>query len=325
MAMIDNTWRIVLWGFRPDYGHYHTHSHIHWAWRRAFDYLGYKTYWLTDRDNLEGVGIDFSHTLFITAGGCDEDLKIPLLQDSFYVVHHPTSDKYQKYPHLRTSTYTNAISDKCEKLEDCQYFDGEVWYLIWATDLMPNQIDEMKPAAIDLSSREDYFIGTVGSSTSMFGNSDELLGYKMACDKAGVDFRFRGGFSGDAVSREENIRLIQRSLTAPTIVGKWQREVSYVPCRVFKNLSYGKFTPTNSPQVNALFGDRLICNPDTSVLFEETMSRLRRISVSELHELMDFVRDHHTYLNRVATLIECASRSEEHTSELQSHSFISYA
>lgn len=305
--LIDANWQVVLWGYRPSSTYYHTHAHIHKAWKRAFEHLGYSTKWLADGDDVSGV--NFERTLFITAGD-EQEREIPLRQDCFYAVHNCTYEKYRYLPHLVTNTFTDAVLDRRghEKLEDCMYFDGEVLYLIWATDLLPHEIDAMKPASIDLSSKDDYFIGTVGSSTAKYGNSDELLLYKLACDKNDIRFWFKGGFSGTPMSDEENAGLIRKALFAPTIVGKWQHDVGYVPCRIFKNISYGKFGVTNSPRVQELFGGRLVQNSDCYQLFYDARARIETLELAELHALMDWVKERHTYLNRVSTLLGCANR-----------------
>ena len=45
-------------------------------------------------------------------------------------------------------------------------------------------------------------------------------------------------------------KIIANSEIAPAIVGSWQKEHEYVPCRIFKNISYGKLGMTNSEIVN---------------------------------------------------------------------------
>ena len=56
---------------------------------------------------------------------------------------------------------------------------------------------------------------------------------------------------------EENVKLIQESILAPAIQTDWQVENGYIPCRIFKNISYGKMGVTNNPTVNKLFNDKI--------------------------------------------------------------------
>jgi hypothetical protein len=37
-----------------------------------------------------------------------------------------------------------------------------------------------------------------------------------------------------------NVAAIRRSRIAPAIAGRWQVEHNYLPCRMFKNISYGQ-------------------------------------------------------------------------------------
>ena len=55
---------------------------------------------------------------------------------------------------------------------------------------------------------------------------------------------------------EENMKLIQESIIAPSVQTEWQVNNLYIPCRIFKNISYGKMGLTNNPAVNELFNTR---------------------------------------------------------------------
>jgi hypothetical protein len=91
---------------------------------------------------------------------------------------------------------------------------------------------------------------------------------------------------------------------APAIVGQWQKMVGYIPCRIFKNISYGQMGITNSPRVYELFEEKIIYNSDEYQLFFDARHALMRTTHKQLFELMDFVRDKHTYLNRIETLLD---------------------
>ena len=61
---------------------------------------------------------------------------------------------------------------------------------------------------------------------------------------------------------------------------------------------------TNSKAVYDLFKGKIVYNEDTYQLFYNAQERLRTMNITELYELMDFVRDHHTYINRIQSLFD---------------------
>ena len=54
-----NIKKVIIWGLEPNS---HTHSYIHESFFRAFQYLGYETYWVSD---CSDQNIDYTGTLFI--------------------------------------------------------------------------------------------------------------------------------------------------------------------------------------------------------------------------------------------------------------------
>ena len=96
--------KVVIWGHKL---HSHTHSYIHAAFYKAFNYLGYNTFWLDDSDLVDGI--DFSSSLFITEGQVDKN--IPLRADCRYILHNAYSAKYHDFLRsgnaIRLQVYTN--------------------------------------------------------------------------------------------------------------------------------------------------------------------------------------------------------------------------
>lgn len=108
---------------------------------------------------------------------------------------------------------------------------------------------------------------------------------------------------------------------APAIQGEWQCRQGYIPCRIFKNISYGQFGITNSKTVFDLFGGNIIYNTDTYQLFMDAEEYIRNATIEDLYKQMDFVRDNHTYISRINCLLTFANmvcnnldRTESYTS-----------
>ena len=289
--------KVIIWGHKL---HSHTHSYIHYAFYRTFKHLGYDIYWLDNNDNVSNF--DFTNSLFLTEGQVDQ--KMPQRNDCRYILHNCNDVNYKAlYDNgnaIKLEVYTHACLKKnTKKIDNCCYIDLEkkCIYMPWATDLLPHEIDEIKKQVPGIQKENAvYFIGSYMSG--VFDNTRQWRPFKDACKKNNIAFIERHA------SPEENITLIQKSFMAPAIQGKWQCEVGYIPCRIFKNISYGQFGITNSKTVYDLFKGKIIYNEDTNQLFYDALEHIQKSSLNELYELMDFVKEKHTYINRINYLID---------------------
>lgn len=90
---------------------------------------------------------------------------------------------------------------------------------------------------------------------------------------------------------------------APTIVGTWQKKQGYIPCRIFKNISYGQWGITNSKTAYEILQRKITYNPNTYKLFYDALLAISHLDLRKHFEVMDFVRDNHTYINRIETIL----------------------
>lgn len=289
--------RVVIWGHKL---HTHTHSYVHYAFHRAFKYLGYNVLWLDNDDNI--TNIDFSDSLFITTGLADQ--KIPLRDDCYYVLHNCNLQKYhdlcQKGRCLVLQVYTHdLLSCDVDKIDDYVYFhkSNKILYMPWATDLLPEEIDTIKSSMPHNKSNDAYWVGTICYSGS-FSNNRQLYPFMEACKENGIRFIHKQG-----ISPEQNKEHITRSILAPVIQGEWQCEKGYIPCRIFKNISYGALGVTNSKTVYELFKGKIVYHEDSYQLCYLALERSKSITLAELYEVMDFVKENHTYINRIRHIL----------------------
>lgn len=291
--------KVVLWGHKL---HSHTHSYIHNAFYIAFKHLGYDTYWFDDKDDVSGF--DFSNTFFITEGQVDKN--IPIRNDCTYCLHNTYSTKYndlnpKNFFNLQVYSRNVDFIPNLIKVDNCIFYDvpGRCVYMPWATDLLPDEIEANKKKLLVEPRNYCIWIGTIGDG--LFGNIHELTPFFTACKENNIKIITRL-----QISVEESMNLTMNSCMAPAIVGTWQSKAKYIPCRIFKNISYGKMGITNSEAVYDLFEHKIVYNPDTYQLFFDAKKRLETMTVAELHEQMDFVKNKHTYINRIQTLFDFA-------------------
>jgi hypothetical protein len=179
----------------------------------------------------------------------------------------------------------------------------------WATNLLPEEINlDWSNSTRDMCAR---YVGTVSNS----GASDNLsyvAGFADACSSKGVRFECYGGYTGGFshpnitvrtgfIDNDSHRELITKSYLAPQFCSKFQLEVGYVPCRIFKNISYGQYGLTNMPELQRIFDGKLITASSGAELFEAAESGKQK---QDLRELMMLVRDKHTYVSRVKTILK---------------------
>lgn len=319
----------VVFGFK---NFYHTHTHIHEALFRTLKYMGKPVEWLDEGDNL--AGRDFSDTLFITEHVAAKH--IPLDHSAYYVVHGGLSDdgirsRLAGYKMLTWNVY-HDVSHSCgsmgillrdwnpntpeltEKIwidEDTPLYPREKHMdFRWATDQTPDEIQANKTRA-HLLNKDSHVINWVG--TFWHVNEKEIAEFRRACHNSNIEFRHFGAGQADGdghlgnpkvVSIEKNKELVLESYFAPAIIGSHHLSEGYISCRTFKNISYGAMGVTNSKRANDVFRGKLIYEPDPHKLFYVAQEQLQSTTIDKLYELMDFVSQNHTYVNRINSIFK---------------------
>jgi len=316
--------KIIIWGY-PLYSH--THSYIHDAFYKAFKHLGYDTYWFHDNEYPENF--DWDDCVFWTEGFADKN--IPLNKTSTYFVHVcPDPAKYinakvkrfidVRYNHLWHSDHNyNYVLDKSkvEKVGPCCYFkkkkdrriqvlndhqqywieDYDKFYVTWATNLLPHEFDFE-----DINHpRENkiYFSGNI-SAHGRCENYSSFEPFLKECRKNNVEFIHNDPFA-NPLSNEEVILRTKKSILGVDIRGPEHLRNGYVPCRVFKSISWGHLGMTNSPEVYNELEGYCILQKNTSQLFYDAMEK--RTDYKYITNAMKYVQENHTYVNRVKTIM----------------------
>ncbi|MCS6798186.1 MAG: hypothetical protein NZ898_06615 [Myxococcota bacterium] len=331
--------RVIVHGYRrPRHTHHWIQLALYRALREASRQLGtFDVAWRDNRDALRAS--ECEDTLFVANANVDRpDANLPLHPRAWYLVHDhaPGRLSLERYaPLVRAGrcvffeVFRGRPADASwEPIADEPLHwvraDRTRAVLTWATDLLPAQID----ANIDRvrrapRSRPDArtvcFVGSVWRS-----NETELREVVAFCARHGLRFEQWGGYvargrgerwPGEVVihatdvSPEQNAQLVREALLAPAIQGRAQMPHcvdvgNYVPCRIFKNLSYGAWGVTNNATVQRLFDGRLVHDEQVPALLERAL-RFVRADPDPWHlvSLMEIVRDRHTYWHRLRTLL----------------------
>lgn len=316
--------KIIIWGYPL---HSHTHSYIHAAFYKAFNHLGYETYWFHDGEYPDNF--DWNDCVFWTEGFADKN--IPLNKTSTYFVHVcPDPAKYinagvgkfidVRYNHLwhKDQTYNYVLDKtKVEKIGNCCYFerkknrrvqvlndyqqywieDYDKFYVTWATNYLPEEFDFE-----DIHyPRENkiYFSGNL-SNSGICENYSTFKPFLNECQKNNIEFIVNNPWT-NPLSEEEVVTRTKKSILGVDIRGPQHIRNGYVPCRIFKSISWGHLGTTNSPEVYSELEGNCILQQDTGQLFYDAMSK--RNDYMFIKNCMEYVQENHTYINRIKSIL----------------------
>lgn len=303
---------VVIWGHKlTDARTANTFAFIHDSWYRTFRCLGYNTLWLDNSDDTSGLSLD--NSIFLTEGQVDQN--IPIIDSCKYVVHNCNIEKYKPIVSnvLNLQVYTHdCLARKVEPLDNqqlCFYqpeadfsrpdhgCDNRTIYQPWATNLLPGEIDPENTIASKFQRQKRIF--WVGSIMGGPHRNDDKIAELVSAAKAD-----EVQFLHAKLQNDLQPRAIAESWVAPAVQGAWQVEKGYVPCRVFKNLSFGRMTPTNSATVNDLFGGRLPYSSNIKEMYELGVKWEQNPNKEALKELVSLVKEKHTFVNRVENILK---------------------
>lgn len=295
--MVNNSFdKVVVWGLPL---HSHTHSYIHDCFFKAFQSMGLETVWV--QDTTEKIDNSFLNNSLVIATGMD--CKTLSVNDScFYVLHNVDDHRFRQhdnYINLQVYTKDTLLPDRnAQRLSTFTYWqeNDRCLYQPWATDLLPEEMIYEPVPAPEISKSVNW-VGSVTDGDQ--GNLQQLQEYAQAMStRVGLPVHVHRG-----VDRESMIKLIRSSNQAPAIVAGWQRENLYVPCRLFKNISYGQPTFSNSPVIKEICGEGFY-EEDCAELAVKTSEYLKDRDLDFERSVIDLVRNEHTFVNRCNRILE---------------------
>jgi hypothetical protein len=338
--------RVVIWGYKPsERRHEHTHGYVHEALYKAFAFLGYSVSWYPDTEKSrttvliselsllsnavakEEPGKKEGPSLLIIAEG-NQCKHLPVVFYASYLLHNaPETKKMLRLAlchnvfnlQVYTARHLKQIPHRPVKGAENEHgfqHGTDMLIMCWATDLLPHEIDANMAALCAQEEAE----GPIAGEINMVGMPTHVWTEDAAkwCKARGIALNFYGGFTKESVpSGSEHARLVQRSVIAPALQERRQVRCGYVPCRLFKNISYGKLGVSNNPHLLQPFRDGGVFDPPDMLVVDKHVPTLldKALALGGTKEERDlvlrqmkFVRDRHTYVNRVR-LIEAFIKS----------------
>jgi len=301
----QNIKRIVIWGLKK---RWHTHRFIHKAFYENAKKLGYKTIWIEDEKNNQkyiepddliisadpvGKMVPEKHTF--------EEYNLPIRDDVYYCLHNFKDIFIDKLPKDKTmflQVYNNIVDTitDIEKWGPVTYFDKntKTLYQPWGTDLLAEEFK--KP--IFRKNRFVFWIGSVWNDSLNRGNLREINELKQVLKKNNLRF-IHLRFIPDWL----NIFFIRLSRIAPAIAGRFQVDVNYLPCRVFKNISYGQLGITNIKKFEEILGDSFIKGGNIEEITNKALSLTKDEYFDIIKKQQEIIKNY-TYKNALENIFK---------------------
>ncbi len=264
--------KIVIWGLKKQW---HTHRFVFHAYNRILKKSGVPVVWVEDKKENQSI-IEKGDLIFTASGMTGkmvppklklEDYNVPIRDDVYYCLHAENDffiEKIKPEKYIILRFYENE-SENYPKLYEAVHFDEKTrtLYQPWGTDLLPEEFK--KPTFC--KSKFVFWIGSIWNDKNNHGNIEEIAKLKSSLKKHGLWFvkvRFIPNFL--------NTLLIRLSRIAPSIGGRRQVEVNYLPDRMFKNISYGQLGFSNIKKFSSIFKGCIIYNEDMDVMIDKVLS-----------------------------------------------------
>jgi len=284
----------------------HTHSYIFEGFYNASKYLGISTFWIDNQNNLEAIAD--SKTLIICEGSFLPDFNMK--SNSKFVIHSipDNLDNYLELSKSKKCLHLEIFKNEALnhlKIGDLSYFDNHNFtlYQPWATNLLPNQINinEYFPKA---ENKFSYYIGMLYEE-----------GVKKARDYNKYLKRSKKKTKIKCItgaSHKTSQTLTEKSSICLDIRGDVHLNSGYVPCRIFKTLSYGREIYVNSWYIKKYL------NHIPSVKFfnngESLQNQYEQITSNQNYQnkealekrlyTLEFIKNNHTYVNRLKNIFK---------------------
>lgn len=238
--------RVVLWGLRSE--QHDSFRHIHRHFSHVLERMEKEVVWVDDLPGKREY-IEAGSTVFAVDIASDHlGAAVP---DVDYVLHnfapsHPIWDGLEEQNLLRLQVYTSDADRWGVEWDIARRYDraGRILFQPWGTDLLA---EEFHPPVFNPSAREVPFVGSIWDGDGQ-GNLGAIQELKRILDAHRLVFR-----PYVHISDEQNVKAVRSGRLAPAVTGHWQVEQDYLPCRVFKNVSYGALALTNVPKFRELF------------------------------------------------------------------------
>lgn len=253
---------VVVWGLR---GTRDTFRHIHRHFFETARALGVPSVWT--KDSIAEAHVVKPGMLVLAIGIAAEHL--PHIEGASYCLHNFDEDAVEEFDpatSIRLQVYTDGVREcDLEQWGPATFFDREsrMLYQPWGTPLRADRFLPPTTGKLPVS----FWMGSVWNNEANQGNLNEIAELRHCLKSHGIRFIH-------IISAPDRMHMaaIRASRIAPAIAGGWQADKGYLPCRAFKNISYGQLGITNVSRVNEILGDSAVPGETINEMVENALA-----------------------------------------------------
>lgn len=274
--------RVVLWGLRTTFND--TFYFIHKGLYETLKKLSIQVLWLDDKLSNADI-LREGDLVYAVDRACQH---LPIRFDIKYCLHNIGGEFIDRLDKSQFLTVQVLTIDRFEEgrinfrpldslLHGAASYDpvGNVLYQSWGTPILAR--DFMAPINFPLKQSE-YFVGTIWNNELGQGNTRVITEYEKLLHEHRIKFKNVKG-----APEFFNPIYVRHSAIGASIVGDWQREHGYTPCRLFKAVSYGRIGAINSSSSKIQY-PWIMANENIGELIEEIL----QMSDSDVKDLIRF-------------------------------------
>jgi hypothetical protein len=232
--------KVVIWGLKNTR---HSHKFIQNGFYINAQRMGMTAHWVDDKkSNREVINRgDFVFAVNVAS------THLPVVQGAKYILHNISPDTIgidrnfiNLQVHVKESKGINT---------GLPYIhwdaNARTLYQPWGVPSVPSEWLKNKTT----NTNYEYWVGSIWNNELNQGNSEFMKGYIKTLKNMNIKFVKKGATSivqPRGISESKASQLVNRSVIGAAVVGNWQRENQYIPCRLFKNIAAGAIPSSNS-------------------------------------------------------------------------------
>ena len=302
MGKVDRFARIVIWGLK---GVYNSFTYIWNAYYNAFRRCngGEDTYWVADVAGNAAVIVP-NTLIMVWEGACRN---LPIRDDCFYITHGEVPEFKDIKHRLCLMSYQTMRypQEGLIKLEEACYFykPWNMLYQPWGTNLEPLEFQE---PIFNNKSEVVNWVGSVWSDSAdpLGGNAKAIVSLVFALTKHKLKFIQKTG-----TSFEDNTKFVRESRIAPAVAGERHVLENYLPCRFFKNVSYGQLGFSNIDHFQVVYKDCVVVDSNIEKLVDKVMN-IKETEYIELVKAQQEITKKYTYKASIKRILNCIDMIE---------------
>lgn len=265
LAYVKRIGKVVVWGLHSQW---HSHRFIHQGFVETFRHLGIPVVWTNFNADPGIIGErDFVITSNATGRGTRGDPLAPLRPGAYYCFHGFEGIPYEidRARYMRLEVFTRKALSASESWDPVTFFDAptKTLYQPWGTNLVE---ESFHGPTVSLSPFV-FWVGAIWDNALGQGNIKEVSELRRVLQARSLRFvhlKF--------VPNWVNVQSVRHSRIAPAIAGGWQVEWDYLPCRMFKNISYGQLGISNVGKFRDLFVNCTVQGDTVAELIDNALS-----------------------------------------------------